>query len=411
MNPKAILALENNTILYGISIGVEGICCGEVVFNTAITGYQEILTDPSYANQIVTLTFPHIGNVGINAEDQESNHIQASGLVVRNCSTIASNWRSEQTLDEYLKHNKIVAISEIDTRHLTQILREQGVMRGCIMTGKIDIEKALNLATSFEMPKGEHLIKKVSGLEPYAWRSGLWQSSLWKCGLQQSCLWQSEHAPLQKKSATHSKYRVLVYDFGAKRSILRYLVEYGCEVLVVPPSTRLNEREIEHWHPEGILLSNGPGDPADLSDYVEIIKELIKSGLPMFGICLGHQLLALAFSARTQKMKFGHHGANHPVFCLETGKVMVTSQNHGYVVEEETLPKELIMTHRSLFDGTLQGFRHLQKPIYSFQGHPEAGPGPSDTRFLFLPLIKMIQQKRERSTRDKIEARHYAETQ
>lgn len=381
LNTPAILALEDQTLFQGISVGIDGVTCGEVVFNTAVTGYQEILTDPSYANQIVTFTFPHIGNVGVNRQDYESSRIQVSGLVIRNYSQTASNWRSEQTLVEFLKANQIVAISEIDTRHLTQILREKGVMRGCIMAGTINTEEALRMASECSTMKDFNLIQKVSTFNHYKWQEGL---------------------VFDRSPRTSSNFQVIVYDFGVKQSILRYLVNYGCHVLVVPPTIGLEE--IRELNPDGILLSNGPGNPADLIENIAIIRDLIKTNIPIFGICLGHQLLALALSAKTKKMKFGHHGANHPVLDIETGRVFITSQNHGYVVDENSLPTELKVTHRSLFDGTVQGLCHKQKPIYSFQGHPEAAPGPKDADLLFKPLIAMMQKRRA-----KVE--HYAETQ
>lgn len=355
----ALLALEDGSLFYGSSIGIQGIRCGEVVFNTATTGYQEILTDPSYTEQIITFTYPHIGNVGTNSEDAESEHIRAAGVIMRVLSPTTSNWRAEQSLNEYLQSRQIVGITGIDTRRLTRILREKGFLKGCIMTGENDEQKALTLASTY---KG--LEEKVTSLvtTPFVYK---WE-------------------PVSKKES-RKPYHVVVIDFGLKRSILKYLDTFGCQLTVVPAMTSLTE--ILNLLPQGIVLSNGPGDPIACTDIIDLVKSLINTGIPILGICLGYQLLGLAQGAKTCKMRFGHHGANHPVIDLSTQKVMITSQNHGFMVDESSLPTILQPTHRSLFDQTLQGFCHIHKPIYGFQGHPEASPGPQDALLLFRSFI------------------------
>lgn len=371
MTTPAILALEDGSIFKGISIGSEGETIGEVVFNTAMTGYQEILTDPSYAKQIVTLTYPHIGNTGINSEDVESDQIWSAGLVIRDLPLLASNFRSEQTLSDYLKANNIVAIADIDTRRLTRILREKGAQNGCILAGSdIDEAKAVELAKSFPGLKGMDLAKEVTRNDV-----ANWDEAEWVLG--------SGYAKLEDP-----KFHVVAYDFGVKRNILRMLAERGCKLTVVPAQTPA--AEVLALQPNGVFLSNGPGDPEPCDYAIEAIQELLKSGLPIFGICLGHQLLALASGARTEKMKFGHHGANHPVQCLENGTVMITSQNHGFAVDETSLPAHLEATHKSLFDGSLQGIKRNDVPAFSFQGHPEASPGPHDVAPLFDQFIDLM---------------------
>jgi carbamoyl-phosphate synthase small subunit len=367
LGTSALLVLEDGSIFPGLSIGVEGQTVGEVVFNTAITGYQEILTDPSYAGQIVTLTYPHIGNVGINADDQESNKVWVAGLIIRDLSLVASNWRSQQPLSDYLKANNIVAIAEVDTRQLTRLLRDKGALRGCIVASHaaIDAEQALQAARAFPSMQNLDLAKTVSTQETYIWQETSWNVT-----------------------ASPAKYHVVAYDFGVKHNILRMLVDRGCKVTVVPAQT--SAEAVLALQPDGIFLSNGPGDPAPCDYAIKAIQKILTTDIPVFGICLGHQLLALACGAKTLKMKFGHHGANHPVQDLNSQQVFITSQNHGFAVDENTLPKELKATHRSLFDGSLQGIAHTQKPAFSFQGHPEASPGPHDVGGLFDHFIKLI---------------------
>ena len=374
MGVPALLALEDGSLFRGESIGAEGATIGEVVFNTAMSGYQEILTDPSYARQIVTLTYPHIGNVGTNPEDEESTAIHASGLVIRNLPLVSSNWRSTEDLSSYLKRHKIVAIAEIDTRRLTRILREKGAQSGCIMAGEIDEAKALQQARAFAGLKGLDLAQEVSVADAYVWNEGSWQ------------LDKGHTTPNPEKQ----KFHVVAYDFGVKHNILRMLVDRGCQLTVVPAKT--SAREVMDLKPDGVFLSNGPGDPEPCDYAIEAIREIVAAGLPTFGICLGHQLLALASGAQTSKMKFGHHGANHPVEDLETGAVLVSSQNHGFAVDESSLPDHLTATHRSLFDGSLQGLRRNDCPAFGFQGHPEASPGPHDAAPLFDHFIKLIQE-------------------
>jgi carbamoyl-phosphate synthase small subunit len=359
-----VLALADGTLFRGQSIGANGNTTGEVVFNTAMTGYQEILTDPSYSRQIVTLTCPHIGNVGTTPEDMESGQIYAAGLVVRDLSLVASNWRSANTLPEFLERGRIVAIAGLDTRRLTRVLRERGAQSGCIMTGdKLDEGAAVHLARRFPGLKGMDLAKVVTAKQSYQWNDG--------------SIWQDESRPVIR---AQQRLHVVAYDYGIKRNILRMLADHGCRVTVVPAMTPAPE--VLALGPDGVFLSNGPGDPAALGYVVDTVRELV-GRRPIFGICLGHQLLALASGAKTVKMKFGHHGANHPVQELQTGRVFITSQNHGFAVDDATLPGNVVATHRSLFDGSLQGIARTDRPAFSFQGHPEASPGPHDVGPLF----------------------------
>ena len=378
MTQAAILALEDGTLFHGRSIGAEGQAIGEVVFNTAMTGYQEILTDPSYHQQIVTLTQPHIGNVGINTEDEESVQAFAAGLIIRQLPYQFSNWRAQGSLPDYLRERGVVAIQGIDTRKLTRLLRDQGAQNGCIMAGPtLAAERAVAAARGFPGLKGADLARVVSTKRRYDWTEGSW----------------SLESGLPEATVRNDKpWRVIAYDFGVKRNILRILVDMGCRVTVVPATTPA--AEVLREKPDGVFLSNGPGDP-DACDYaIAAMRELLPTRTPIFGICLGHQLLALACGARTVKMKFGHHGANHPVQDLATGRVMITSQNHGFAVDESSLPPELLATHRSLFDRTLQGVRHRDYPAFSFQGHPEASPGPHDVRPLFNRFIELMEQRK-----------------
>ena len=374
MRKPALLALEDGSLFWGDAIGGDGITQGEVVFNTAITGYQEILTDPSYCRQIITLTYLHIGNVGVNPGDEESPLIYASGLVVRDCPPLASNWRSRQPLDAWLREREVVAIADIDTRRLTRLLREKGAQNGCIMAGDgIDPELALASARAFPGLKGMDLAKVVSAIRPYEWTEGTWV--------------------LETNSfATPARlpYHVVAYDYGIKRNILRMLAAHGCRVTVLPAQTPA--KQVVALQPDGVFLSNGPGDPEPCDYAIQAIRTLVDTGVPVFGICLGHQLLGLASGARTVKMKFGHHGANHPVQDLDTGRVMISSQNHGFAVDEASLPDHLRATHRSLFDGSLQGIARTDRPAFSFQGHPEASPGPHDVAPLFARFIDSIQR-------------------
>lgn len=373
MTKPAILALEDGSIFKGISIGADGETIGEVVFNTAMTGYQEILTDPSYAKQIVTLTYPHIGNTGINAEDVESEQIWSAGLVIRDLPLLASSWRSEKTLDQYLSENGIVAIADIDTRRLTRILREKGAQNGCILAGdNITEEQAISAASSFPGLKGMDLAKEVSCTKQSQWSESVW--SLTEGYGQQD----------------NGEFHVVAYDFGVKRNILRMLAERGCKLTVVPAQTPADQ--VLAMSPDGIFLSNGPGDPEPCDYAISAIQAFLASGKPIFGICLGHQLLALASGARTEKMKFGHHGANHPVQSLADGTVMITSQNHGFAVDEASLPDCLEATHKSLFDHSLQGIKRTDVPAFSFQGHPEASPGPHDVAPLFDQFIDLMRR-------------------
>lgn len=370
MGEPAILALENGCIFRGSSIGYSGHSVGEVVFNTAMTGYQEILTDPSYSKQIVTLTYPHIGNVGVNDEDRESNQVHASGLVIRELSLIASNWRVTQTLPDYLRSQRVVAIAEIDTRRLTRILREQGAQRGCIMAGEINEERAVALAKGFSGLENLDLAKEVTTSKAYTWTEGSWQHE------------SSKHTP------PDLSHHVVVYDYGVKLNILRMLVDQGCKLTVVP--AQAPAETVLKMRPDAVFLSNGPGDPAACDYAVKAIQTFLEAQMPLFGICLGHQLLALASGARTHKMKFGHHGANHPIQDLATGQVWISSQNHGFAVADKGLPSVLEVTHRSLFDGSIQGIRRIDKPAFSFQGHPEASPGPHDVGYLFKQFLQMF---------------------
>ena len=371
--PPAVLVLADGTVFRGYAIGAAGSTSGEVVFNTAITGYQEILTDPSYCRQIVTLTYPHIGNVGCNAEDFESRANFAAGLVIRDLPLRAENWRLQDTLPDYLKKHGVVAIAGIDTRKLTRILREKGAQAGCIMAVDVDEAKALEEAKAFPGLAGMDLAKVVSAEAPYEWSEGEWSLK--------------GYLP-----AAEATYHVVAFDYGVKRNILRMLASRGCKVTVVPAQTTASE--VLKYNPDGVFLSNGPGDPEPCDYAIEAIRELLAKGIPTYGICLGHQLLALASGARTVKMKFGHHGANHPVKDLDTQQVMITSQNHGFAVDAETLPANLRPTHVSLFDGSLQGVARTDVPAFSFQGHPEASPGPHDVAYLFDRFIKLMQARK-----------------
>ena len=371
MNKPALLVLEDGTAFHGISIGADGCSVGEVVFNTALTGYQEILSDPSYARQIVTLTYPHIGNVGTNDEDDEAGQVFASGLVVRDLPLLASNWRMQKTLPEYLHEHKVVAIADIDTRQLTRLLRDKGAQRGCIMAGEtIDIEVAKQAIAGFSGLKGLDLAKEVTTDKIYNWTENVWQLG-------------SGHA----ESAEAQKH-VVAYDFGVKRNILRLLVNRGCRVTVVPATT--SAEQVLALNPDGVFLSNGPGDPEPCSYAIAAIKAILEQKVPVFGICLGHQLLALASGAKTEKMKFGHHGANHPVQHKDSGRVMISSQNHGFAVSADSLPTNLRATFHSLFDGSLQGIERTDCPAFSFQGHPEASPGPHDVEAFFDDFMTLM---------------------
>jgi carbamoyl-phosphate synthase small subunit len=369
----AILVLADGSVFRGQSFGVEGVRVGEVVFNTAMTGYQEILTDPSYSRQIVTLTYPHIGNVGTNPDDAESSFVAASGLVIRDLPRQLSNWRSGQSLPDYLVARNVVGIAGLDTRRLTRILREKGAQNGCLMAGDVDEAAALREARAFPGLAGMDLAQVVTCAEPYEWNEGTWHLGM-------------GHANLQNPSFT-----VVAYDYGVKRNILRMLSDRGCRVIVVPAKTPASE--VFRLKPDGVFLSNGPGDPEPCDYAITAIREIVESGLPTFGICLGHQLLGLASGARTMKMKFGHHGANHPVQDTETRQVMITSQNHGFAVDSQTLPANLRVTHVSLFDGSLQGIARTDKPAFSFQGHPEASPGPHDAGYLFDRFISLMKAR------------------
>ncbi|MCW3173295.1 glutamine-hydrolyzing carbamoyl-phosphate synthase small subunit [Shewanella subflava] len=378
LTQSALLVLEDGTVFSGTAIGASGISVGEVVFNTSMTGYQEILTDPSYSRQIVTLTYPHIGNTGTNDEDTESDSVHACGLIIRDLPLIASNFRNQQSLSDYLKAHNVVGIADIDTRKLTRILREKGAQAGCIMVGDLDEAKALAEAKAFPGLKGMDLAKEVTTDKAYQWRNGSWKLV---GGLPSDT----------PESAL--KYKVVAYDYGVKRNILRMLVDRGCDVTVVPAKTPA--ADVLAMNPDGVFLSNGPGDPEPCDYAITAIQEILKTEIPVFGICLGHQLLALASGAKTLKMKFGHHGANHPVSNIEKGNVMITSQNHGFAADETTLPANIKVTHKSLFDGSLQGIHLTDKPAFSFQGHPEASPGPTDAAPLFDHFIELIEQYRQ----------------
>jgi carbamoyl-phosphate synthase small subunit len=380
VRPPAILALADGTVFVGTSIGAAGHTVGEVVFNTALTGYQEILTDPSYAQQIVTLTYPHIGNVGVNAEDAEAPKVYAAGLVIKDLPLRVSNFRAETTLAHYLEREGTVAIADIDTRRLTRLLRTKGAQNGCVMgfaagtaLTQARVEEAIALARRAPSMAGLDLAKVVSVREPYEWAE-----TVWKLG--------EGHGTLKAP-----RHHVVAFDYGIKRNILRLLVSHGSRVTVVPAQT--SAAEVLKLEPDGVFLSNGPGDPEPCDYAIEATRELIATGIPTFGICLGHQILALASGAKTFKMKFGHHGANHPVKDLDTGRVSITSQNHGFAVDEKTLGRNLRPTHVSLFDGTLQGLARTDKPAFCFQGHPEASPGPHDIGYLFDRFAKLMEQR------------------
>ncbi|MBC8995021.1 glutamine-hydrolyzing carbamoyl-phosphate synthase small subunit [Pseudomonas sp. FP2196] len=378
MTKPAILALADGSIFRGEAIGADGQTVGEVVFNTAMTGYQEILTDPSYAQQIVTLTYPHIGNTGTTPEDAESDRVWSAGLVIRDLPLVASNWRNTMSLSDYLKANNVVAIAGIDTRRLTRILREKGAQNGCIMAGdNISEEAAIAAAQGFPGLKGMDLAKVVSTKKQYEWRSTVWD------------LKTDSHATIE---ASELPYHVVAFDYGVKVNILRMLVERGCRVTVVPAQTPA--ADVLALKPDGVFLSNGPGDPEPCDYAIQAIKDVLETEIPVFGICLGHQLLALASGAKTLKMGHGHHGANHPVQDLDTGVVMITSQNHGFAVDEATLPANVRAIHKSLFDGTLQGIERTDKSAFSFQGHPEASPGPNDVAPLFDRFINEMAKRR-----------------
>ena len=376
MSTPAILALQDGTVFRGTSIGSDGQTIGEVVFNTAMTGYQEILTDPSYCRQIVTLTCPHIGNTGTNSDDMESSKIHASGLIIRDSTMLTSSWRSERSLSDFLKQGETVAIADIDTRRLTRIIREKGAQSGCIMTGEQPAEKAIEHARKFPGIAGMDLAKFVTTDKSYQWCHG---TTFGKTP--------------RVMSRRIAPYHVIAYDFGVKRNILHLLSDLDCRLTVVPAKT--SAEEVFALVPDGVFLSNGPGDPEPCDYAIAAIREFLAKGLPVFGICLGHQLLALAAGAKTEKMKFGHHGANHPVQDLASGRVMITSQNHGFAVDESTLPDNVETTHRSLFDGTLQGIAFTDRPAFSFQGHPEASPGPHDLLPLFDRFIQFMDAQKK----------------
>ena len=375
MSIPALLALEDGSVFHGYAVGATGETVGEVVFNTAMTGYQEILTDPSYTRQIVTLTYPHVGNTGINAEDGESTQLHAAGLIVRDVPRLASNWRSTESLPEYLHRHGTVAIAGIDTRRLTRILRAKGALAGCIVAGTdINAEDALAKARAFPGLDGMDLAKVVSTTKSYVWNEGLYDLDT------------------RTFRQPPMRFKIVAYDFGTKLNILRLLAEQGCEITVVPAQTPA--AEVLAMRPDGVVLSNGPGDPAACDYAIAATRELLDSRIPLFGICLGHQLMALALGGKTLKMKFGHHGANHPVKDLDDGRVLITSQNHGFAVDPATLPANTRVTHKSLFDGTLQGFAMTDRPAFCFQGHPEASPGPHDIRYLFERFTSLMQEAR-----------------
>jgi carbamoyl-phosphate synthase small subunit len=377
VSKPALLALADGSLFHGVAIGADGISVGELVFNTAMTGYQEILTDPSYTRQIVTLTYPHIGNTGTNPVDTEAARVFAAGLVVRDLPRRRSNWRSDESLDAFLARQGVVGIAEIDTRRLTRILRDQGAQNGCLMAGRVDVDEALAAARAFPGLKGMDLAKVVSAKSPFAWNEGSFNLD--------QCTFATQPV----------RHHVVAYDFGVKRNILRMLSDRGCRLTVVPAETPA--RDVFALEPDGVFLSNGPGDPEPCDYAIAAIREFLARKLPLFGICLGHQLLGLAAGARTVKMKFGHHGANHPVLEIETGRVMISSQNHGFAVDESTLPKNVKATHRSLFDGSLQGLALTDAPAFGFQGHPEASPGPRDVGPLFDRFIAGLKVGRKTS--------------
>jgi carbamoyl-phosphate synthase small subunit len=371
----ALLALEDGSVFHGHAVGATGQTVGEVVFNTAMTGYQEILTDPSYARQIVTLTYPHIGNTGVNPVDAESDKVQAAGLIVRDLPRRASNWRSTESLPDYLARQNIVAIAGIDTRRLTRILRDKGALNGCIVAGaNLDVDDALAKARAFPGLNGMDLAKVVSTTKPYQWTEGVYD--LDRAAFNQPAL----------------RFKVVAYDYGTKFNILRLLAEQGCDITVVPAQT--SAAEVLAMQPDGVFLSNGPGDPAACDYAIEATRQLLEAKIPLFGICLGHQLMGLALGGETLKMKFGHHGANHPVKDLDDGRVLITSQNHGFAVDPTTLPANVRVTHTSLFDGSLQGFALTDRPAFCFQGHPEAAPGPHDIGYLFDRFATLMQEAR-----------------
>jgi carbamoyl-phosphate synthase small subunit len=375
----AILALEDGTVFNGISVGADGRTLGEVVFNTAMTGYQEILTDPSYYRQLVTLTYPHIGNVGTNSDDFESSRIYASGLIIRDLSLATSSWRAESSLGQFLKRGKTVAIAEIDTRKLTRIIRDKGAQAGCIVTGrKATAEEAVRAARKFPGLKGMDLARLVTTKQTYQWNQG--------------SIWPQRQSVYTKRVAS---FHVVAFDYGIKRNILRLIADQDCRITVVPATT--SAEEVMALLPDGVFLSNGPGDPEPCDYAIEAISTLLEIGIPIFGICLGHQLLGLASGAQTVKMKFGHHGANHPVVEIDSGRVMITSQNHGFAVQEDSLPDNVRPTHRSLFDGSLQGVERTDRPAFSFQGHPEASPGPHDLRPLFQRFTAAMKAYRHKA--------------
>jgi carbamoyl-phosphate synthase small subunit len=375
-----VLALEDGTVFRGVSVGAKGNTTGEVVFNTAMTGYQEILTDPSYCRQIVTLTYPHVGNTGTTPEDLESAAIYASGLVIRDLPLVYSNWRATESLASFLVRCKVVAIAEIDTRKLTRLLREKGAQAGCIMTGdNIGEADAIRAAKKFPGLKGMDLAKAVSTKRSYQWNDG----PIWNLNA--------------RNARPQSRLHVVAYDYGIKRNILRILAEQGCRMTVVPAQTPADQ--VLAMNPDGIFLSNGPGDPEPCDYAIEAIRRFLETDIPIFGICLGHQLLALASGAKTHKMKFGHHGANHPVLEIDSGRVFISSQNHGFAVDESTLPATLRPTHRSLFDGSLQGVARTDRPAFSFQGHPEASPGPHDLKLLFEHFMYLMVKRVQANSR------------
>lgn len=371
--PVALLALADGTVFRGVSIGALGQAIGEVVFNTGMTGYQEILTDPSYARQIVTLTYPHIGNVGTNSEDAESSKVHAAGLIVRDLALLSSNFRQQRTLGQYLKAEGCVGLAGIDTRRLTRLLREKGAQNGALLAGEDNPDKAIALARSFPGLSGMDLAKAVSVAAPYDWSATTWQLG----------------AGFGERGA--AKFHVVAFDYGVKRNILRMLAARGCRVTVLP--AQASAADARALAPDGIFLSNGPGDPEPCRYAIDAARDLVESGIPTFGICLGHQIMGLAFGGRTRKMKFGHHGTNHPVQDIETGQVLITSQNHGFEVDAATLPPECKVTHVSLFDGSLQGFRRTDRPAFCFQGHPEASPGPHDIGYLFDRFVTLMETR------------------
>jgi len=369
----AVLALEDGTVFQGESVGADGCSVGEVVFNTAMSGYQEILTDPSYCRQLVTLTYPHIGNTGVTPEDNESDGVYAAGLIIRDLPLLHSNWRARESLPAFLERENVVAIAGIDTRRLTRIIREKGAQSGCLMTGTREADRALKEARAFPGLKGMDLAKDVTTKTSYDWEDSVWQ-----------------HPQEEAQSQSGAGHRVVAYDFGIKRNILRLLVAHGCRVTVIPANTPYEDALA--LEPDGVFLSNGPGDPEPCDYAIEATRSFLGDRIPLFGICLGHQILGLAAGGRTVKMKFGHHGANHPVQELESGRVLISSQNHGFAVDEASLPENVRATHRSLFDGSLQGIELTDRPAFSFQGHPEASPGPHDLSSLFRRFVTAMEE-------------------